>query len=107
MKTNRETLFGLDESFGPCVFLAELNANNMNIWQRELDAQESVIQLKNCPRCKEKNSSASKYCCKCGNPLDAVGVNSNVLYTAMGTDSRYAGKITQAQNTNFVLKASI
>jgi len=30
------------------------------------------IQTKNCPRCREKNSPISRYCSRCGNPLDEL-----------------------------------
>lgn len=33
-------------------------------------SQEEKIKVKSCQRCKENNSPASKYCVKCGLPLD-------------------------------------
>lgn len=36
----------------------------------KLVEKEPEIQTKNCQRCKEKNSPISRYCSRCGNPLD-------------------------------------
>ncbi len=33
--------------------------------------KEPEIQTKKCQRCKETNSPISRFCYKCGNPLDA------------------------------------
>lgn len=35
------------------------------------DNKESKLKVVVCPRCDEKNSSTSKFCCRCGSPLDA------------------------------------
>jgi len=38
----------------------------------KLVEKEPEIQAKSCPRCKEKNSPISRFCYKCGNPLDEL-----------------------------------
>jgi len=35
------------------------------------DNKESKLKVVACPRCEEKNSPISKFCCRCGSPMDA------------------------------------
>lgn len=39
--------------------------------------EEVIMQPVNCPRCQERNSPGSKYCCKCAAILDARTVMEN------------------------------
>ncbi len=43
-----------------------------HIGEAKTEIEEPAIQLKDCKRCKEKNSPISSFCYKCGNPLDVV-----------------------------------
>jgi len=56
---------------------AILKLNGLAVTEKK---EDETLKIKNCERCKEKNSPISKYCSRCGSPLD--------IKTAIELDSK-------------------
>ncbi len=85
---------------------ALLKLNGINTAEEK---KEQVLKTINCPRCQENNSAVSKFCSRCGSPLNiqvALGVeqvraNGDAVINELVKDTEFQSIIVKKINNRF------